>query len=36
MLKYYTDIDPTVDFVFPVDKLDRAHSGKNSLFIVTL
>ena len=35
-VKHYTDIDPTVDFVFPVDKIDRAHSGKNSLFIVTL
>jgi hypothetical protein len=29
-VKHYTDIDPTVDFVFPVNKIDRANSGKNS------
>ena len=22
-IKHYTDIDPTVDFVFPVNKIDR-------------
>jgi hypothetical protein len=31
-IKHYTDIDPTVDFVFPVNKLDRENSGKNSFF----
>ena len=35
-VKHYTDIDPTIDFVFPVNKIDRTNSGKNSLFIVTL
>jgi hypothetical protein len=25
---FYTDIDPTVDFVFPVNKIDRESSGK--------
>jgi hypothetical protein len=35
-IKNYTDIDPTVDFVFPVNKIDRKNSGKNSLFILTL
>ena len=35
-VKHYTDIDPNVDFVFPVNKIDRTNSGKNSLFIVTL
>jgi hypothetical protein len=25
-----TDIDPTVDFVFPVSKIDRENSDKNS------
>ena len=28
IIKQYTDIDPTVDFVFPVNKLDRENSGK--------
>ena len=35
-IKNNTDIDPTVDFVFPVNKIDRKNSGKNSLFILTL
>jgi hypothetical protein len=26
--KVYTDIDPTVDFVFPVNKIDRENSEK--------
>ena len=26
--KYYTDINPTVDFVFPVNKIDRENSEK--------
>ena len=25
-IKVYTDIDPTVDFVFPVNKIDRENS----------
>ena len=25
-IKVYTDIDPTVDFVFPVNKIDRKNS----------
>jgi len=25
-----TDIDPTVNFVFPVNKIDRENSDKNS------
>ena len=25
-----TDIDPTVDFIFPVNKIDRENSDKNS------
>jgi hypothetical protein len=29
-IKVYTDIDPTVDFVFPVNKIDRENSEKNS------
>ena len=29
-IKHYTDIDPTVDFVFPVNKIDRENSHKNS------
>jgi hypothetical protein len=27
-IKVYTDIDPTVDFVFPVNKIDRKNSEK--------
>jgi hypothetical protein len=27
-IKVYTDIDPTVDFVFPVNKIDREKSEK--------
>jgi hypothetical protein len=27
-IKDYTDIDPTVDFVFPVNKIDRENSEK--------
>jgi hypothetical protein len=27
-IKHYTDIDPTVDFVFPVNKIDRENSEK--------
>jgi hypothetical protein len=27
-IKVYTDIDPTVDFVFPVNKIDRGNSEK--------
>jgi hypothetical protein len=30
-IKHYTDIDPTADFVFPVNKIDRVHQ----LFVVT-
>ena len=29
-IKDYTDNDPTVDFVFPVNKIDSENSGKNS------
>ena len=25
-IKQYTDVDPTVDFVFPVNKIDRENS----------
>ena len=28
--KHYTDIDPTVDFAFPVNKIDCENSDKNS------
>ena len=39
-IKHYTDIDPTVDFVFPVNKLDRENGEQivnqmHQLFIVT-
>ena len=27
-IKHYTDINPTVDFVFPVNKIDRENSGE--------
>jgi hypothetical protein len=27
-IKVYTGIDPTVDFVFPVNKIDRENSEK--------
>ena len=27
-IKHFTDIDPTVDFVFPVNKIDRENSEK--------
>ena len=27
-IKHYTDIDPTVDFVFPVNKIDHENSEK--------
>jgi hypothetical protein len=27
-IKVYTDIDPTVDFVFPVNKIDRENNEK--------
>ena len=27
-IKVYTDIDPTVDFVFPVNKIDHENSEK--------
>jgi hypothetical protein len=27
-IKDYTDIDPTVDFIFPVNKIDGESSGK--------
>ena len=27
-IKVYTNIDPTVDFVFPVNKIDRENSEK--------
>ena len=27
-INYYTDIDSTVDFVFPVNKIDRENSDK--------
>ena len=29
-IKQYTDIDPTVDFVFLVNKIDHENSDKNS------
>ena len=29
-IKQYTEVDPTVDFVFPVNKIDRKNSDKNS------
>ena len=29
-IKYYTDIDPTIGFVFLVNKIDREDSEKNS------
>ena len=29
-IKDYTDIDPTVEFIFPVNKIDRENSEKNS------
>jgi hypothetical protein len=32
-IKNYTDIDPTVDFVFPVNKIDRKNSGKIVIFV---
>jgi len=28
IIKHYIDIDPAVDFVFPVNKIDRENSGK--------
>jgi hypothetical protein len=30
-IKDYTDIDPTVDFVFPVNKIDRENSENSFL-----
>jgi hypothetical protein len=27
-IKHYTDIDPTVDFIFPVNKIDHENSEK--------
>jgi hypothetical protein len=30
-MKHYTDIDPTVDFVFPVNKIDREKGEKTNL-----
>jgi len=30
-IKHYTDIDPTVDFVFPVNKIDREKGDKTNL-----
>jgi hypothetical protein len=27
-IKHFTDIDPTVDFVFPVNKIDREKGEK--------
>jgi hypothetical protein len=32
-IKVYTDIDPTVDFVFPVNKIDRVGTEKE-LFVL--
>ena len=29
-IKHYTDIDPTVDFVFPVNKIDREKGEKTN------
>ena len=29
-IKQYTEVDPTVDFVFPVNKIDRENNDKNS------
>ena len=29
-IKHYTDIDPTVDFVFPVNKIDRENNENKS------
>jgi hypothetical protein len=28
-IKQYTEVDPTVDFVFPVNKIDRENNDKN-------
>jgi hypothetical protein len=33
-INLYTDIDPTVDFVFPVNKIDHENSEQN-MFIKT-
>ena len=30
-IKHYTDIDPTVDFVFPVNKIDRKKKVKRQI-----
>ena len=30
-IKHYTDIDPTVDFVYPVNKIDRENNEKKFL-----
>ena len=30
-IKHYTDIDATVDFVFPVNKIDRSKGEKTNL-----
>ena len=30
-IKHYTNIDPTVDFVFPVNKIDRENSENSFL-----
>ena len=29
-IKHYTDIDPTVDFIFPVNKIDRKKGKKTN------
>ena len=29
-IKHYTDIDPTVDYVFPVNKIDREKGEKTN------
>jgi len=31
-LRYFYAPDPTVDFVFPVNKIDFENSGKNSYY----
>ena len=35
-IKHYTDIDPTADFVFPVNKIDRVNSEKKQFLIQKL
>jgi hypothetical protein len=34
-IKHYTDIDPTIDFAFPVNKIDR-EKGEKYFILLTL